>query len=118
MTIGLTPRQAQLLAFIRAYVAKHHGVPPSTAEMMTELDLKSKSGISRMLGGLERRGYVCRIRYSHRSLTLVDPNDERPSDVPLTEYCYKTGLSRAFVIASALKQFYARYPDGKPWSNR
>ena len=53
----LTQRQHQLLQFIQSY-SSDHGVPPSFEEMRDALKLKSKSGIHRLITGLEERGLL------------------------------------------------------------
>jgi repressor LexA len=48
-----------------------HGVPPSFEEMRDALKLKSKSGIHRLITGLEERGYIRRLAYRARALEVV-----------------------------------------------
>ena len=66
----LTQRQHQLLKFIQDYLEKH-GVPPSFEEMRSALKLKSKSGIHRLITGLEERGYIRRLAYRARALEVL-----------------------------------------------
>lgn len=66
----LTQRQHQLLQFIQGYMDKH-GVPPSFEEMRDALKLKSKSGIHRLITGLEERGYIRRLPYRARALEVT-----------------------------------------------
>ncbi len=66
----LTQRQHQLLSFIHGYL-DNHGVPPSFEEMRGALRLKSKSGIHRLIMGLEERGYIRRLAYRARALEVV-----------------------------------------------
>ena len=66
----LTQRQHQLLEFIHGYMS-NHGVPPSFEEMRDALKLKSKSGIHRLITGLEERGYIRRLAYRARALEVV-----------------------------------------------
>lgn len=66
----LTQRQHQLLEFIHSYMTDH-GVPPSFEEMRGALRLKSKSGIHRLITGLEERGYIRRLAYRARALEVV-----------------------------------------------
>ncbi len=66
----LTQRQHQLLEFIHGYMSDH-GVPPSFEEMRGALKLKSKSGIHRLITGLEERGYIRRLAYRARALEVV-----------------------------------------------
>jgi len=66
----LTQRQHQLLKFIQDYL-DCHGVPPSFEEMRSALKLKSKSGIHRLITGLEERGYIRRLAYRARALEVL-----------------------------------------------
>jgi repressor LexA len=66
----LTKKQRDLLVFIRDRVADG-GVPPSFDEMKDALDLKSKSGIHRLITGLEERGYVQRLPNRARALEVI-----------------------------------------------
>jgi repressor LexA len=66
----LTQRQHQLLRFINDYL-QEHGVPPSFEEMRDALRLKSKSGIHRLITGLEERGYIRRLPYRARALEVT-----------------------------------------------
>ena len=66
----LTQRQHQLLRYIYDHV-EEHGVPPSFEEMREALKLRSKSGIHRLITGLEERGYISRLRYRARALEVV-----------------------------------------------
>jgi repressor LexA len=73
----LTLRQHQLLQFIYGYL-REHGVPPSFEEMRAALRLKSKSGIHRLITGLEERGYIRRLPYRARALEVIRlPNGSR-----------------------------------------
>jgi repressor LexA len=73
----LTQRQHQLLQFIYGYL-RDHGVPPSFEEMRAALRLKSKSGIHRLIKGLEERGYIRRLPYRARALEVIRlPNGAR-----------------------------------------
>lgn len=71
-TGGLTARQRDLLTFIRRYIGQH-GIAPSFDEMKAELGLASKSGIHRMISGLEERGYISRMPDRARAITLRAP---------------------------------------------
>lgn len=66
----LTQRQRQLLQFIQQYM-QANGVPPSFDEMRGALNLRSKSGIHRLISGLEERGYLRRLPYRARALEIV-----------------------------------------------
>lgn len=70
-TFGLTLRQAQVLTFLRGHDWSS-GKGPSFEEIRVGCAYSSKSAVSRILGGLERRGYVRRIRGSACSIALVE----------------------------------------------
>ncbi len=66
----LTPRQHQLLRYIHGYVTRH-GVSPSFEEMRDSLNLRSKSGIHRLISALEERGYIRRLAHRARAIELL-----------------------------------------------
>ncbi|MEC9368271.1 MAG: transcriptional repressor LexA [Pseudomonadota bacterium] len=66
----LTPKQKELLMFIHERV-KETGVPPSFDEMRDALDLRSKSGIHRLITALEERGFVRRLPHRARALEIL-----------------------------------------------
>lgn len=72
--MGLTPRQYDLLGYIRESV-EVRGFAPSYKEMQTALGLASKAGIHRMVVALEERGHIQRLPGRARSIFLVSkPN--------------------------------------------
>ncbi|MBE0453833.1 transcriptional repressor LexA [Roseovarius autotrophicus] len=66
----LTKKQLDLLAFIHKRVQRD-GVPPSFDEMREALDLRSKSGIHRLITALEERGFIRRLAHRARALEIV-----------------------------------------------
>ncbi len=66
----LTLKQKELLLFIHERL-QHEGVPPSFDEMKAALDLKSKSGIHRLITALEERGFIRRLPHRARALEVV-----------------------------------------------
>lgn len=66
----LTRKQKELLMFIHERV-KESGVPPSFDEMKEALDLKSKSGIHRLITALEERGFIRRLPHRARALEIL-----------------------------------------------
>ena len=66
----LTKKQLDLLAFIHKRV-QSDGVPPSFDEMKEALDLRSKSGIHRLITALEERGFIRRLAHRARALEIV-----------------------------------------------
>jgi repressor LexA len=66
----LTRKQLELLEFIQKRVARD-GVPPSFDEMKDALDLRSKSGIHRLITALEERGFIRRLAHRARAIEIV-----------------------------------------------
>src|SRR5262245_40140652 len=66
----LTKKQYELLMFIHQRV-RETGVPPSFDEMKDALDLRSKSGIHRLITALEERGYIKRLEKRARALQTI-----------------------------------------------
>lgn len=66
----LTKKQLDLLNFIHTRVQRD-GVPPSFDEMKEALDLRSKSGIHRLITALEERGFIRRLAHRARALEIV-----------------------------------------------
>jgi repressor LexA len=66
----LTRKQYELLMFIHERV-RESGVPPSFDEMKDALDLKSKSGIHRLITALEERGFLRRMEKRARALEII-----------------------------------------------
>jgi repressor LexA len=66
----LTRKQYELLMFIHERVHET-GIPPSFDEMKDALDLKSKSGIHRLITALEERGFLRRMEKRARALEII-----------------------------------------------
>ena len=66
----LTKKQLDLLEFIHLRVQRD-GVPPSFDEMKDALDLRSKSGIHRLITALEERGFIRRLAHRARAIEIV-----------------------------------------------
>ena len=66
----LTKKQLDLLEFIHKRVQRD-GVPPSFDEMKEALDLRSKSGIHRLITALEERGFIRRLAHRARAIEVV-----------------------------------------------
>ena len=66
----LTRKQHELLMFIHERL-KEAGVPPSFDEMKDALDLRSKSGIHRLIKALEERGFIKRLPNRARAIEVV-----------------------------------------------
>ncbi|MGC8202768.1 transcriptional repressor LexA [Aliiroseovarius sp. PTFE2010] len=66
----LTKKQLDLLEFIHKRMQRD-GVPPSFDEMKEALDLRSKSGIHRLITALEERGFIRRLAHRARAIEIV-----------------------------------------------
>lgn len=85
----LTQKQKELLLFIHQRL-QDEGVPPSFDEMKEALDLKSKSGIHRLITALEERGFIRRLPNRARALEVIklpenSPEPQRRSGLSVIE---------------------------------
>jgi len=71
----LTRKQHELLTFINKWL-ETHGVSPSFDEMKEALGLKSKSGIHRLITGLEEREFIRRLPHRARALEVLRLPDD------------------------------------------
>lgn len=69
----LTRKQSELLNYLVQH-AEEHEVPPSFDEMRDALGLASKSGIHRLVSGLEERGYIRRLANRARAIEILRPS--------------------------------------------
>lgn len=71
----LTAKQHELLQFIQRRL-EESGISPSFEEMKEALDLKSKSGVHRLISALEERGFIRRLPNRARALEVIkQPED-------------------------------------------
>ncbi len=79
----LTRKQYELLMFVHDHLSTE-GVSPSFDEMKEALNLKSKSGIHRLITGLEERGFLRRLPNRARALEVVRlPENTTPEQLPI-----------------------------------
>lgn len=76
----LTQKQKELLLFIHERL-KEEGVPPSFDEMKDALDLRSKSGIHRLITALEERGFIRRLPHRARALEVIKLPDSSGTEI-------------------------------------
>jgi repressor LexA len=74
----LTAKQRELLLFIDKRL-RENGISPSFDEMREALELKSKSGVHRLISALEERGFIRRLPNRARALEVVKLPEGRPS---------------------------------------
>jgi repressor LexA len=78
----LTRKQHELLRFIQVRL-EESGISPSFEEMKEALDLKSKSGVHRLISALEERGFIRRLPNRARALeVLKQPENLGPRTSP------------------------------------
>ena len=68
----LTRKQSELLTYLSNHM-QQHDVPPSFDEMRDALGLASKSGVHRLVSGLEERGYIRRLANRARAIEILKP---------------------------------------------
>tara|TARA_B110000285_G_scaffold204109_1_gene240802 strand:- start:73 stop:747 length:675 start_codon:yes stop_codon:yes gene_type:complete len=77
----LTKKQKNLLLYINKKI-RSTGVSPSYEEMKESLNLKSKSGIHRLISALEERGFIKRLAHKARALEVVKlPENASANDI-------------------------------------
>lgn len=79
----LTRKQYELLVYIDNHL-RDHGISPSFDEMKEALNLKSKSGIHRLITGLEERGFIRRLAHRARALEVIRLPENSDDDTPET----------------------------------
>jgi repressor LexA len=79
----LTRKQKELLDYLTTH-AEAHDVPPSFDEMRDALGLASKSGIHRLVSGLEERGYIRRLANRARAIEILKPASNAMGDIART----------------------------------
>lgn len=72
--MGLTARQAECLRFIVSHI-EEAGCAPTFDEMRDHLGVSSRSGVHRLLEGLESRGAIRRFRGQSRAIEVLPSRD-------------------------------------------
>jgi repressor LexA len=86
MCVMLTRKQYELLVYIDRHL-KQTGFSPSFEEMKDALNLKSKSGIHRLISALEERGYLARRHHRARALDVLRlPDNMTGRELPVMEF--------------------------------
>jgi repressor LexA len=92
----LTKKQKNLLLYINKKI-RSTGISPSYEEMKISLNLKSKSGIHRLISALEERGFIKRLAHKARALEVVKlPENASANDIfnTFTPSVIKGGLDK------------------------
>lgn len=77
----LTAKQHELIRFIQQRL-EETGISPSFEEMKEALDLKSKSGVHRLISALEERGFIRRLPNRARALEVLKQPEDTVSSAP------------------------------------
>lgn len=110
----LTRKQYELLMFIHERL-KEAGVPPSFDEMKDALDLRSKSGIHRLITALEERGFIRRLPNRARALEVVRlPDSVAPGLASVPRPVPGAGKFSPSVIEGSLGKPRQVQPAGAP----
>ena len=109
----LTRKQFELLRFIHERL-KEAGVPPSFDEMKDALDLRSKSGIHRLITALEERGFIRRLPNRARAIEVI----KLPDSVAHGIAAAARAASRPSVIEGNLGRVRPRPPSEDDDSGR
>jgi len=107
----LTRKQYELLTFINQRLAEG-GISPSFEEMKLALGLRSKSGIHRLISGLQERGFIKRLPHRARALEVVKLPEQ--TAIPLTRARSGEGKGRfsPTVIRGDFKTALPAAPSG------
>ena len=80
----LTKKQKELFVYLRDYISSND-ISPSFEEMKNAVNLKSKSGIHRLITSLEQRGYIKRLKHKARAMEITKELQNNSSTVTNTE---------------------------------
>lgn len=86
----MTQAQAETLSYLKSYIRKHRKAP-TMVEMRKEFNLSSLRSVTQRIEGLERKGFIRRDRFQHRSIQILEGAN---SPIP-------AGMVQIPVIASA-----------------
>ncbi|MDC0625042.1 transcriptional repressor LexA [Alphaproteobacteria bacterium] len=76
----LTKKQKELFVYLRDYISSNN-ISPSFEEMKNAVNLKSKSGIHRLITSLEQRGYIKRLKHKARAMEITKELQDNSSIV-------------------------------------
>ncbi len=105
----LTRKQKELLLLIHDRMAED-GIPPSFDEMKEALGLKSKSGIHRLITGLEERGFIRRLPHRARALEITRMPEGIESEKTARSSARKAKLPHSIPAMAAIAAQSIRLP--------
>ena len=80
----LTKKQKELFVYLRDYISSND-ISPSFEEMKNAVNLKSKSGIHRLITSLEQRGYIKRLKHKARAMEITKELQNNSSIITSSE---------------------------------
>ncbi len=92
----LTEKQKELLLFIHDRM-QERGVPPSFDEMKDALDLKSKSGIHRLITALVERGFIRRLPHRARAIEVIKLPENSATPITVAEPRARSGFQPSVI---------------------
>ena len=98
----LTSKQHELLLFINDRI-REGGISPSFDEMKDALDLKSKSGIHRLINALEERGFIRRLPNRARALEVLRMPDSMSQGVPARKRGFSPNVIEGSRVSTTLR---------------
>ena len=75
----LTRKQKELFDYLKEYISSNE-ISPSFEEMKQAVNLKSKSGIHRLITSLEQRGFIKRLKHKARAMEIIEKNSNANDD--------------------------------------
>lgn len=109
----LTKKQRDLLLYISAHMSDD-GVAPSFEEMKAALNLKSKSGIHRLITALEERGYIKRLANRARALEITRMPDGASSKKTDSTASVLPFAARGGALSVEIVPLYGKIAAGTP----
>jgi repressor LexA len=109
----LTRKQHELLTFINQRL-KATGVAPSFDEMKDALDLRSKSGIHRLISGLEERGFIRRLPHRARALEVIKLPEESAAEPAIAAVASTGAAERGRFSPTVIRGDFAAALPGTP----
>lgn len=76
--MGLTPKQAKCLTFIRDFMHESGGIAPTFAEIRVAIQARSSGHVHRLVTGLEHRGHIYRLPRRSRAIRLAEALELNP----------------------------------------
>jgi len=80
-TYMLTHKQKELFVYLNNYISSND-ISPSFEEMKNAVNLKSKSGIHRLITSLEQRGYIKRLKHKARAMEITKELKNNNNSIP------------------------------------